>query len=144
MGIERYSDIIYLPHPEPRKHKRMTMEQRAAQFAPFAALSGHGDAVRETERLTDSKVLLSEEIVFLLNEKLRYLKDNIGKHEEVSITYFVPDDKKDGGKYVACSGVVKRIDEFEGKIIMKDLTEIPICDIIDMILEGSGNGKEDF
>lgn len=144
MGIEKYRDIIYLPHPEPRKHNRMTMEQRAAQFAPFAALSGHGDAVRETARLTDSKVLLSEEIIFLLNEKLRYLKDNIGKHEEVSITYFVPDDKKDGGKYVSHCGVVRKIDEYEGKIIMQDLTEIAICDIMDISVGGSKYETEDL
>ena len=144
MENSEYSDIIYRPHPEPRKHPRMTMEQRAAQFAPFAALSGHGDAVKETARLTESKVLLSEEIIFGINEKLRYLKENLEKKKPVNLTYFVPDDKKAGGKYVSYSGIVKRIDEIEHKIIMQDLTEIMIYDIIEITIEGSENGKEDF
>ena len=95
----KYDDIINLPHPEPKKHPRMSMENRAAQFSPFAALTGHNEAIKETERLTDSKVELDQDAIEEINRKLMWIKDNIQSSPQATVTYFVPDSKKVGGKY---------------------------------------------
>ena len=92
----------------------------------IAALTGHDAAIKETTRLTDERLELSDEVIMKLNDQLNMIRDNIGTEQEVSITYFVPDDKKSGGAYLTHSGIVKKIDEFERKLIMQDETVIPI------------------
>ena len=125
-NIHDYSDIINLPYKKSKKYKHMSQKDRAAQFAPFAALTGHDAAIKETARLTDKRLELSDEVIMKLNDQLNMIRDNIGTEQEVSITYFVPDDKKSGGAYLTHSGIVKKIDEFERKLIMQDETVIPI------------------
>lgn len=122
----KYDDIINLPHPTSAKHPRMPMADRAAQFSPFTALVGHGAAIEETARLTDQKVELTEEGKALLDEKLRLLLETGG---EGVFTYFLPDERKDGGAYITTTGKVKKIDPLEGRVILKDGTAIPIEDI---------------
>ena len=126
MDNHSYDDIINLPNPTSKNHPRMSLHDRAAQFAPFAALTGHDAAIKETTRLTDERLELSDEVIMKLNDQLNMIRDNIGTEQEVSITYFVPDDKKSGGAYLTYSGIVKKIDEFERKLIMQDETVIPI------------------
>ena len=93
-GITFYDDIINLPNPTSKNHPRMSLHDRAAQFAPFAALTGHDAAIKETARLTDERLELSDEVIMKLNDQLNMIRDNIGTEQEISITYFVPDDKK--------------------------------------------------
>lgn len=128
--IHKYDDIINLPHPTSSRHPRMPLSDRAAQFSPFAALSGHEAAIKETARVTDSKVELSDDMINLLNEKLSIIAENPGS--VATITYFVPDDKKSGGKYVSCSGVVRSVDVYGHRVIMEDKTVITIDQIIEI------------
>ena len=124
MKNNSYEDIINLPHPVSKNHPQMPLRDRAAQFAPFAALTGHDAAIKETARLTDERLELSEEVIAQLNEKISIIRNNIGIEQKVSITYFIPDEA--GGSYVTYSGIVKKIDEYEHTIIMTDQTVIPI------------------
>ena len=135
MKNNSYDGIINLPHPVSKKHPQMPLRDRAAQFAPFAALTGHDAAIKETARLTDERLELSEEAIVQLNEKINIIRNNIGIEQNVSITYFIPDEKKAGGIYVVCSGVVKKVDEYERAIIMTDQTVIPIEQISDIKCE---------
>ena len=114
-NIHDYGDIINLPYKKSKKYKHMSQKDRAAQFAPFAALTGHDAAIKETARLTDERLELSDEIIMKLNDQLNMIRDNIGTEQEVSITYFVPDDKKAGGLYVTHSSVVKNIRGTNGR-----------------------------
>ena len=127
--MDKYDDIINLPHPTSMRHPRMPLEDRAAQFAPFAALTGHEAAIKETARLTDEKENLSDEVIAILNDKLNIIAENLGTDQTVDITYFVPDEKKTGGAYVTYSGIVKKIDLYEHILIMTDKTVIPIGQI---------------
>lgn len=127
-----YEDIINLPHYQSAHRAHMSNYDRAAQFSPFAALTGYDDAVKETARLTDSKIELDEYELQELNEKLNKIQDNLREDAEVSITYFVADKKKSGGSYKTISGIVKRIDEYEQLILMKDGTRIPIGDVLEI------------
>lgn len=120
----RYDDIINLPHPTSANHPRMSLYDRAAQFSPFAALTGHDAAIKETARLTEQKIELSEDTISRLNEKLQIVADHL--ETEVTITYFVPDERKSGGAYVSYTGIVRRIDDYEHTLIMTDKTVIPI------------------
>ena len=135
MKNNSYDDIINLPHPVSKNHPQMPFRDRAAQFAPFAALTGHDAAIKETARLTDERLELSEEVIAQLNEKINIIRNNIGIEQNVSITYFIPDTKKAGGSYVTYSGIVKKIDEYEHTIIMTDQTVIPIEQISDIKCE---------
>lgn len=128
----KYDDIINLPHHVSKKHPQMSLHDRAAQFSPFAALTGHKAAINETARLTDEKQILSEDVIAKLNEQLNLIKENIGTNQTVTITYFVPDDKKSGGAYISNTGVVKKIDEYNRTVIMTDKTVIPIEQISEM------------
>ena len=123
---ERYEDIIRLPHPTSRKHKRMPLIGRAAQFAPFAALNGYEEAVDETARLTDPCAERDEEMQKRLDEALHRLMEKIGEQPEIAITCFVPDEKKAGGSYTCITGRVRRIDEISREIILTDRTAIPM------------------
>lgn len=128
----KYDDIINLPHHVSKKHPRMSLCDRAAQFSPFAALTGHKAAINETARLTDEKQILSEDVIAKLNEQLNLIKENIGTNQTVTITYFVPDDKKSGGAYISHTGIVKKIDEYNHTVILTDKTVIPIKQISEM------------
>lgn len=134
MENDNYEDIINLSRPVSSKHLPLSMEQRAAQFAPFAALTGFSDEVKETARLTGDKIEIDEEIKIILDEKISIIQKEINKRPKINITYFVKDDKKNGGKYVEISGIIKKIDKYENKIILEDLTSISIEDIL--IIEG--------
>ena len=127
-----YDDIINLPHPTSAKHPRMPMADRAAQFSPFQALSGFGSAIRETARVTGERVELTEDEKAILDEKLRLLLETGG---EGVFTYFLPDERKDGGAYVTAVGPVKRIDQLVRQVILTDRTAIPIDDILEIEIQ---------
>ena len=129
MYNEDYSDIINLPHHQSKTRPHMSNYNRAAQFAPFAALTGHSEAIDETARLTDSKIELDEYQKAELNDRLLLLVNSENK-EDVFITYFVPDDKKSGGAYITKMGIVVKIREYEKDVIFEDGTEVPIDDIV--------------
>lgn len=128
----KYDDIINLPHHVSKKHPQMLLRDRAAQFSPFAALTGHKAAINETARLTDEKQILSEDVIAKLNEQLNLIKENIGTNLIVTITYFVPDDRKSGGAYISNTGVVKKINEYNHTVILTGKTVIPIEQISEM------------
>ena len=125
-----YDDMIHLPHYQSKTRKRMSVSDRAAQFAPFAALTGHDEAVKETARLTEGHVELDEYELEELNRKLLYLQEHLDEKPQVTVTFFVPDAKKSGGAYRTFSGTVKKLLQFEGLIVMEDETEIFIEKIL--------------
>ena len=131
-NTDKYADIIDLPHPVSKKHKKMPIRDRAAQFSPFAALTGYEDAVRETARLTGERVELDDMELYVLDTKLNLLRASTDEIPTVSVTYFVPDEKKKGGKYVTASGKIKRIDSVGKAVVFMDGTSIPIADIIEI------------
>lgn len=122
----RYDDIIDLPHHVSHRHPRLPMANRAAQFAPFAALTGFDGIIAETGRLTDRFVPLDEDQKEAIDLRLDILKDRMREKPEAAFTYFVPDEKKDGGSYRSATGAVKRIDDIERRIILTDGTKIDI------------------
>ena len=126
-----YSDIINLSRPV-SKRPRMSLEQRSAQFAPFAALTGYEGQVKETARLTDKRIELNEELKEILDLKIQLIQEKIKKQPDVTITYFIPDDKKQGGKYKTVTNSVKKIDTYKNEIILIDGTTIAIDEIIDI------------
>jgi len=128
----RYDDIINLPHHQSPDRPHMSMHDRAAQFAPFAALTGHAAAIAETVRLTDKKIELDEYAIAALDNRLKQIRKELSSHPVVSLTYFCPDDKKSGGAYLTKTGVVKNIDDFEKTIVFADGTRIPVADIIEI------------
>ncbi len=121
----KYDDIIDLPHHVSYRHARMSRIDRAAQFSPFAALTGYEAAVQETARLTEGQKELDETALAVLNEKLRLLADLIEDKPQVSITYFRPDERKQGGAYLTVEGSVKAVDEYGHTVTMADGTVIP-------------------
>ena len=128
-NTHRYDDIIHLPHPEPITRPRMAMENRAAQFAPFAALTGYDAATREEARLVDMKQELSEDMKDMLDAKLAMIEQHIKEQPNLAVTFFLQDEKKAGGRYVTVSGNAKKLDEVERVIIMAGGTRIPIGDV---------------
>ena len=128
---EKYAKIIDLPHHESKTRPRMSRHDRAAQFAPYSALSGYEDAVRETARLTDTKGELDDYEKEKINETLTYLLSSEGG-SMAEITFFKPDRKKQGGSYVTLTGEIYKIDEVKRKIIMVGGTEIPLDDLVDL------------
>lgn len=129
----RYEDIIHLPHHQSKTRPHMSIHDRAAQFSPFSALTGYEDAVKETARLTDQKIELSEETKSVLSAKLNLIQDSIEKRPEIAITYFQADEKKSGGEYVTEIGVVKRIDPYQRVVVMQNKMKIPIDDIVEIL-----------
>ena len=125
----QYDDIIRLSHPDSPKHPRMSLYDRAAQFSPFAALTGHSAAIEETRRLTDRRVELDEYEMARVDAELQRLQELLPGRPTASITYFVPDERKDGGSYQTVTGSVKRIDAVSGMIQMADRQLIPIADV---------------
>ena len=128
----KYDDIIHLPHHVSKTRPQMSIHDRAAQFAPFAALTGHSAAIKETERLTEGQVELDESEITLINEKLRIICEKISEHPEIVVTYFVPDEKKSGGKYVTVEGEVKKMDLYRREMILMDQTRIELSDIVEI------------
>lgn len=122
----KYKDMIDLPHPVSRIHPQMPVGDRAAQFAPFAALTGHHEAVKETARITDERIELDEYCKAALDGKLKKIREGLGTERNVMVIYFVPDIYKAGGSYVTVTGCVKKIDEYERILILSDGTRIPI------------------
>jgi len=120
-----YEDIIALSRPISVRHKPMSVESRAAQFAPFAALSGYDAAVSEAARLTDAEIETDEYAKAELDNRLRLLAEEIDAMPQVKITYFKPDSRKDGGAYTVVLGRVKEIDPYERRIVLSDHTKIP-------------------
>ena len=125
-----YADIIDLPHHVSTRHPQMPMEKRAAQFSPFAAMVGHDAAIRETARLTEEQLDLSEDEKAVIDGKLQMIQAHIKEQPEVTVTYFQPDEKKSGGAYVTITGSARRIDEVERILNLADGTVIPLMDIV--------------
>lgn len=130
-----YDDIIRLPHPTSAKHPRMPLADRAAQFSPFAALSGHSAALAETARLTDRQIELSDDDKAVLDQKQRILLEHIKEHPEISVTWFRPDEKKDGGQYITTTGRLERIDEFNQVLLLAGDIKIPLIYVVDLSSE---------
>lgn len=133
----KYDDIINLPHHVSSRHPQMPMMNRAAQFSPFAALTGYEDAVRETARLTDEKIELDEYEKEELDRKIQWLGSHLDEHIPVSITYFQPDDRKAGGTYEEIIDTIRKINVYEHEILLAKGTKIPIMNILlmDFILD---------
>ena len=130
--MNRYDDIINLPHHVSPTRKQMSMHDRAAQFAPFAALVGYDDAVAETARMTESRPELDEQEQQAINERLAYIAEHINEHPEVCIKYFVSDERKSGGAIVEGSGQAKRISDADATITLADGCKIRLSDIVDL------------
>lgn len=127
-----YDDIINLPHHVSTRRPRMATIDRAAQFSPFAALTGYAAAIKETARLTDERIELDLNMKDALRDRMQIITERMKEHPEIMITYFRPDEKKDGGAYVTITGKAKKIEEYEQIVIIADGTEIPINEIINI------------
>lgn len=130
--FSEYDDIINLSRPVSCKHPRMPVSDRAAQFSPFAALTGYEDAIKETGRVTDDRHELSEEAKTILDEKLHIIMNTDEEIPILEITYFVDDKRKHGGSYVTVAGRIREIDEYKRVVILEDKTIIPIDDIFEI------------
>ena len=128
----QYDDIIRLPHHVSSTRPQMSLSDRAAQFSPFAALTGYDAAVKETARLTSSRIDLDDYAKESLNEKLLLIEERIESDPQIKITYFMPDDRKSGGAYVSVTGTVKKIDDYEHVVVMRDGKKIPINEIAEI------------
>ena len=133
---DQYDDIIHLPHHVSSTRPRMSAIDRAAQFSPFAALTGYDTSIKESARLTDARIELDDSQKEEIGEKLRLVTGQLDA--EIKITYFLPDTKKTGGKYVLAAGAVKKVDEYERMIIMGDGKQIPIDEVIDVDCDAFG------
>ena len=130
--MNKYDDIINLPHYESKTRKRMSLEARSAQFAPFAALTGYDNKVKETARRTDKRIELSDEEYNIINTKLQIIKEHIKEQPEINFVIFVKDKLKDGGKYEEVNGKVRVIDEVNEEIILVDKRKILLKNIYDI------------
>lgn len=130
--MNNYDDIINLPHHVSATRPQMSMIDRAAQFSPFAALTGYDAAIKETGRLTDERIEIDEDTKASLDMKQAYLMEIIDEQPEISVTYFLPDTKKSGGAYVTVTGNLKRFDEYERLLILTNGKKIPMDDIADI------------
>ena len=126
----KYNEIMGLPHHVSKTRPQMPMSDREAQFAPFAALTGYDAAIKETGRLTDERIELDVEALSALDMKYQLLMEAHDEAPEDTITYFQPDERKAGGKYVSAVGAVKKIDDFERRITMQDGAKIPMDDVL--------------
>lgn len=128
----KYDDILNMPHHVSSTRPHMSMHDRAAQFSPFAALTGYDDTVKETARLTDEKQELTADRITDLNQKIALLTEHAEDRPEITIEYFIPDEKKSGGKYVTFSGKFRRIDEYNHNMVFVSGEEIPLKDIFEI------------
>ena len=135
----QYDDIINLDRPISKKHRPMPIENRAPQFAPFAALTGYDDVVEETARLTDRRIELSEEEKVKLDEKIAEILAISEDKLTIMVRYFVKDQNKEGGEYVSKTGVLKKIDSTGRVIIFKDGTVIALEDVFDVEIQSMSN-----
>ncbi|MBQ8180438.1 MAG: hypothetical protein IJ010_00460 [Ruminococcus sp.] len=132
MNEKNYDDIIGLPHYVSQKRSKMSMHDRAAQFSPFAALTGYEEAVEETARLTDSRLIPDEERSAELDRTIRLILDSIGSRPEITVLYFVPDQKKNGGKYEEYTGFLRAFSDYDRVFIFEDGKKIAVNDIYDL------------
>lgn len=130
--MEEYDDIINMPHHVSKNHPQMPMMNRAAQFAPFAALTGYDAVINETGRLTDGFIELDEYKKEQLNRKIAALLEEIDERPMVTITFFKPDKRKEGGAYSTVSAPLKKVDEYRQLLIMEDGTAVPFNCIFDI------------
>lgn len=130
----KYDDILNLPHHVSNTRPHISMHDRAAQFSPFAALTGYDDTVKETARLTDEKLELTADRINELNQKIAFLNEHAEERPEITVEYFIPDEKKSGGKYVTLSGKFRRIDEYNQNMVFVSGEEIPLNDIFEIEL----------
>lgn len=137
--MSNYDDILHLPHPTSKTHRRMSRQDRAAQFSPFAALTEYEAVVKETARLTDERHTLTEDEIAVLDARLRIVLEWQGSPPEVTVTYFQPDPRKSGGAYLTVQGHIKKVDELKRILIMVGGGEIPLDQIasIDSPILGS-------
>lgn len=131
---DNYDDIKHLTRPQYDDLHPMSMSDRAAQFSPFAALVGYGDAVAETARLTDNRIELTEDEINELNANLNRLLDNLDEQPVIKVTYFVPDEKKSGGKYVDKVGVVRIYDSYANELVFTDGARVAVSDMYSLVL----------
>lgn len=131
MNMKDYSKIISLPHHQSATRKRMSNYDRAAQFAPFAALTGHDEAIKETARLTDDYMEMGEDRLGELSAKIQLLIDKLSEQPEITVVYFIPDVRKSGGSYAEKTGIVRIIDEYERKLVFYDGDKILIDRVTD-------------
>ena len=127
-----YDDIIQLPHPTSKHHPRMELSDRAAQFSPFSALTGYEAAIKETARLTNRRIELDEYEKADLDLKLQLIREHIYETNKITVTYFVPDERKGGGAYLTETGHIKKIDDHMHQFIMTGGKKIPFNDIIEL------------
>ncbi|MGL4774392.1 MAG: hypothetical protein ACRC2K_12570 [Clostridium sp.] len=127
-----YDDIINLPYKKSTTRPHMKLIDRAAQFSPFAALTTHSDAIKETGRLTSERIILDEDSIKVLDGRFQMLLENISDNPKVTLTYFVEDKYKSGGEYVEATGKVKKIDGIEPIIYFEDGTRITMMDVINI------------
>lgn len=127
-----YDDIIHLSHPTSKNRPRMSIHDRAAQFSPFAALSGHAAAIAETARLTDRKLELDEDTKAELDRRQAILLEHISERPEITVTWFRPDERKEGGAYITTTGRLKKLDEAERILILTDDTRIPLEAVVSL------------
>lgn len=130
--MSNYSDIIDLPHVEPINRRRMSMQSRAAQFAPFAALTGHSAAIEETARRTENEVELCEDDRSLLDQKMTELLSHLSERPQVTFTYFAPDAYKKGGSYKTITGIVQKMDDYTRTLTLEGGAKVEIQRIIDI------------
>lgn len=141
----KYDDLIMLPHHVSKKHSQMSPLNRAAQFSPFAALTGYDAAIQEAQRLTDSFIEIDESKEMELNKQLALIRENLKKQPELKITYFQPDERKSGGSYITVCGRIKKIDKYNRQIIFIDGATIPIDYLFSIqgeLLEGMGDSED--
>ena len=125
----KYDDMLHLPHPTSARHPRMSISERAAIFSPFAALTGHAGAIAETARLTDQKMDLDENTKAELDQKQAILLEHIAEQPEIKVTWFQPDERKDGGAYLTAAGRLKKLNAIQRLLVLTDGTEIPLDDV---------------
>lgn len=128
----KYDDVLNMPHHVSSTRPHMSMHDRAAQFSPFAALTGYDNTVKETARLTDEKLELTADRINELNQKIAFLNEHAEERPEITVEYFIPDEKKSGGKYVTLSGKFRRIDEYNHNMVFVSGEEIPLNDIFEI------------
>lgn len=133
--MNKYEDIINLSRPISKNHPPMSLNNRSAQFAPFSALTGYSEKIKEVARTTNPKIELSDEEKLKINDKINWVKENIKEKPKITITYFVQDKKKSGGQYRTRRCVIRRVDEVYQKLILPDKTYILIENILDIHID---------
>lgn len=133
--MDAYEDILHLPYPIELRHPRMSRANRAAQFAPFSALTGYDAVVSESARLTVPRIELDEDEKAVLDRKLQLLRHRLPDAPKVSLRYFVPDERKEGGSYEICSGSVVKFDSYPARLVFSTGACVPISEILCLELE---------